>query len=165
LEVTIAAAVLLTFAVEIRAFVRQHKHPSAEHTHPAVGWFDLAAGALLIFEAFHGAHHKLGYMRPQFMAGVVTLVLGLFHGRLAHFTSRRSYLRIDDAGVYCRSSLFRRFSFAWTDLASVAITKDRADFELTDGRRHTISLRSLFNAERVRAAIESHERIAGLLQA
>jgi len=46
--------------IELRAAIRHSKHDAA-HGHPKVGWFDLAAGVLLIYEAFHGAHNKPVY--------------------------------------------------------------------------------------------------------
>jgi hypothetical protein len=47
-EIAVAAAVLITFAWE--AYLARKHHAS----HSAVSWFDLAAGGLLIFEAFSG---------------------------------------------------------------------------------------------------------------
>src|SRR5207248_681459 len=101
LEVVIAAVVLIAFARELRA--------AAKHapSHSAIGWFDLAAGIMLLYEAFHGVHHKPAYLRPQFLAGVVTLGLGLVHGRLHAFRQSRRYVKLDETGLEIRTSRFR----------------------------------------------------------
>ena len=163
-ETGIALAVLLTFALEGRAVKQHHNNPGGEHAHPRVGWFDLAAGVLLIFEAFHSPHHKPGYLRPQFLAGIVTLSLGIFHGPLQHAKQHRRRLEIDDSGVKLRMAPFRRWSVKWEDLVSVDVTAGHAVFELTNGRKHSINLKRFHNAEAVRQAISAHTRVTGLLR-
>src|SRR5690349_17757882 len=53
---------------EVRAARRHHEHAA----HPIIGWFDPAVGILLLFETFHGVHHKPFYFRAPFAAAVVT---------------------------------------------------------------------------------------------
>jgi hypothetical protein len=118
-----------------------------------------------MFEAFHGEHHKPGYMRPQFLSGIITLGLGLFHARVHHFRARRRYLTIDEAGVDCRPARFRRFGIEWADLASIQLETDRAVFEGKDGSRHVLELRRFRNGEKVRHAIRNEPRAADLIRA
>jgi hypothetical protein len=128
-----------------------------------VSWFDLAAGGLLLFEAFSGHHNKPGYLRPQFLSGVVTLGLGLLHGRLHTFRQNRRYVKLDEAGVEIRTSRFRRFSLAWADVSSVDMAGTKAVFLRNDGRRHSMRLNLLSNEAEVRRGIAEHARAAGVL--
>lgn len=160
-EVGIAIVVLGTFLVELRAAIRHTKHGAA-HSHPKVGWFDLAAGALLIYEAFHGAHHKPGYLRPQFFTGVATIALGLMHTRLNAFASRKRYLKLDDTGIEYRMR-FRGWSIPWGELASVDLSGRDAVFVRTDGERCTIEFGRFHNHDAIRRAIADHPESAKLL--
>jgi hypothetical protein len=126
------------------------------------GWFDLAAGGLLIFEAFHGAHHKPGYLRPQFFSGLATIGVGLLHERLHARQRRRRYLKLDEAGIEFRSGRFRRLDVPWGDLGSVDLGGNFAVFERTDGRRHKVRLNLLHDAEEIRSGIAEHARAAGV---
>lgn len=165
LEIAIAAIVLIAFAIELRALRRKLQSAGAHHEHAFVGWFDLAAGILLIFEAVHGARHKPFYLRPQFLSGIVTLALGFFHARLHGIRKRRRYLTIDENGIDCRTARLRRFRISWDDLASIRLEPHRAVFERKDGGAHTLNLRALHNRETVRDAIQGNPRSAPLLRA
>ena len=61
-------------------------------------------------------------------------------------------------------SPFRRWTVTWDELASVDIAPAKAIFELTNGRRYSINLRQLHNAEAVRKAIAGHTRVTKLLR-
>jgi hypothetical protein len=160
LEIVIAVLVLGALAVELRA-ARHHAKAGTQH-HPAFGWFDLAAGLMLIFEAFHGAVHKPGYLRPQFLSGVLTIALGLFHRRLHHFHQRRRYLKLDESGLEYRGGRFRRFSAAWPEIETIAIDKKRAAVACKGGRRHRIALSRYGNSEAIRDALATQARAAGI---
>jgi hypothetical protein len=155
-EIAIVAGVLVTFARDVHA---ARKHHGA---HSSIGWFDIAAGILLIYEAFHGVHHKPGYMRPQFLSGVVTLGLGVFHGRLKAIQRRRRYVKVDENGLEYRASRFRRLRLQWAELASVDVTGNKAVFVRSDGRRHAFRLNLLANHDEVRKGIAEHARAAGV---
>lgn len=164
-EIAVAAVVLAAFVKELRAeirAVRNHAHEGAAAPHSAFGWFDLAAGGLLIFEAFHGAHHKPGYLRPQFLSGVITIGIGLFHARLHTFHRGRRYVRFDEAGLEFRRGLFRRLAIPWKDLASVDLGGPTAVFHRTNGKSHKVRLNLLHNSAAVRQAIADHASEAGV---
>jgi hypothetical protein len=162
LEVAIATAVLVAFAQELRAEWRHSAKDPETAPHPEVGWFDLAAGFLLIFEAFHGAHTKPGYLRPPFLAGLVAIALGLFHRRLQNFAHHRRYITIDDIGVELRSSPLRRLKIRWADLASIDLSEAKIVFHRTNGRRRSIRLSWYGNADAVRRAVADHPASAAL---
>ena len=165
LEMAIAVVVLGTFFIEMRALIHKHRNPGHEHKHAAVGWFDIAAAGMLIFEAFHGEHTKPGYLRPPFFSAIITLGMGLFHGKFHHARLKSRYLKMDEAGIECRPSRFRKFSVRWTDLATVKIADNKAVFQRKDGSAHSLGLRGLHNRSAVQKAIEEQARVAGLLPA
>lgn len=156
LEVLIAAAVIIAFLKELRADLHSIRHRDGTHAHSAVGWFDIAAGILLIYEAFHGAHHKPGYLRPQFLSGVTTLCLGIFHGRLQKLKARAAYIKLDEGGFYYRRNRFRKLKLNWADVADITDTSKRVEFRLNDGSTRALSLSTFRNAEEIRHAILEH---------
>jgi hypothetical protein len=157
-EIVIALLVLTAFIKETRDELRKR----GEHHDSAFGWFDLAAGGLLIFEAFHGAHHKPGYLRPQFLSGVVTIGVGLFHGRLHHLMKRKRYLKLDEDGLEFRVTRFRHLRLRWEGLKSIDLSGSCASFERTDGRRHKVRLNVLHDSEKIKRAIAEHAASAGV---
>lgn len=151
LEIAIAVVVLGALAKELHAVRRRAKAEVPPHS--ALGWFDLAAGAMLIFEAFHGAVHKPGYLRPQFLSGVVTIGLGLFHARLHAFQHHRRYVKLDEDGLEYRGGPFRRLAVRWADLECIQLSPAAAAFHWTDGRQRTLKLTRYRNAEALHRAI------------
>jgi len=157
-EIAVASIVLAAFIRELHAEIRAHGRP----VHSPFGWFDLAAGGLLIFEAFHGAHTKPGYMRPPFLSGVLTIALGLFHVRFHEFIARRRYLKIDEDGLEFRVARVRRLVLSWQDLDSVDLAGSHAAFYRTDGRCHKVRLNLFHNQDEVRQGITDQARAAGV---
>jgi len=156
LEVTIAVLVLGAFARDAWAARKHH------HVHDSVGWFDLAAAAMMMFEAFHGAHHKPGYLRPQFFSAIVTLALALFHSRFHAYKARKRYVKLDENGLEARTGPFRKFSLGWADVHRVHLAHDHAAFHRRDGKQHKITLRMIHNHEEIRKHISDHARAAGV---
>lgn len=165
LEVAIGAIVIAAFVREVRQTLRHKAGHHSASWHRAIGWFDLAAGGLLIFEAFHQPHVKPGYLRPPFFSGVVTIGIGLLHGRFHTWRSRRRYLKLDADGIAGRLGPFRRFHFSWADLKSVEVSETEAVFQPKAGESRVVFLRRYNNGEEIRAAIADHARVAGLLAA
>jgi hypothetical protein len=156
LEIVIAGLVLGTFARQVQAARKIHA------AHAAVDYFDLAAAAMMMFEAFHGQHHKPPYLTPQFFTAVTTTAFALFHGKLHARRAKRRYVKLDENGVEVRAGLFRRFSLGWADLDRVHIAQDKAVFHRSDGKHHTIGFRLLGNHEEVRKQLAEHARAAGV---
>jgi hypothetical protein len=156
LELAIAILVLGTFARQVHAASQKHVG------HSRIDWFDMAAAAMLMFEAFHGHHHKPPYLTPQFATAVASVAIALFHGKLHERRLRRRYVKLDENGVEVRSSLFRKFSLGWADLDRIHLSEHKAVFHRSDGKQHTIALRMLHNDEEVRKHLEDHARAAGV---
>jgi hypothetical protein len=165
LEIAIALAVLVAFVRELRAEFRQSKSEHGEATHSRFAWFDLAAGALLIFEAFHGHHTKPGYLRPQFYSGLVAIGLGLFHHRLQRLQQRRRYLKLDETGIEFRFGPFRKLDLKWNELASMDLNEQKVVLHRTDGRSHSIRLSWFRNSEAAYRALCGNPAAAALVAA
>jgi hypothetical protein len=158
-EIVVAAVLLLLLARDLRSGVAKLRAPAPAtphlhtHAHSGADWFDVVAGALLILEAIHSAHPggKPFYERPAFLLGVVTGIIGLLHGKLVALSWKRREIHLDDYGVRARTSLFRGFSVAWTDVRDLRIT-DSAIIVDTASGAHTIALRRYRNAAEIRAA-------------
>ena len=150
-EIAVAVVLMAAFVKELRSAHKRH--------HSKVGWFDLAAGGLLIFEAFHGAHHKPGYLRPQFLAGLVTIAVGAFHAKIHRARHHRRYVKLDDHGVELRISRFSRTAIPWAEIANVELHEHQAVFQRKDGRSHALNLKRYHNREQLREGIARMSRI------
>lgn len=164
-EILIAGTVLVAFILEFRVQVEHHRGHHAGGGHRRLGWFDLAAGALLLFEAIHGEHVKPIYERAHFYAGALTLAAGLFHGPLAAWLRRRRHLTVDETGLVFQGSRFRRTQAQWSELASVDVLPRRCILHGRDGSIREINLKRFSNRDVVSAAIVRYASAAGLIHA
>jgi len=160
-ELAIAVTLIAGFVIELRRTMRGAGH--SHHKLAAIGWFDLAAGAMLILEAFESPHKKPGYLRPQFLNGMAVLLLALFEHRLHARRAHKRYVTIDDRGVDCRRSRFSRFTIPWVELRSVSTSSSEVVFTRTDGRVHRLNLRMLYNGDELRKAVAGEPRISALM--
>ena len=88
------------------------------------------------------------------MTAVVTLALGLFHGRLARWGERRRALRISGEDLYFGGRPFRAFRARLRDLAAFELDPSRAVIRTRSGRVRRLDLADLDNADEVRRALE-----------
>ena len=171
-EIAVAAVLLVLLARDLRSeavATLRTRAPGAPHGHAnthsngGTDWFDVVAGALLILEAVHSAHHggKPFYARPVFLAGVATGMVGLFHGKLAQLSWKRREIHLDEHGVRARTSRFRRFDVAWTDVRDIRITSKAVVLDTATGS-HKIPLRRYRNAAEIRAAFAQWETARAL---
>lgn len=148
-ELIVSALLLRALVQEVKALRRPA--PAHDHHHRIDGYDILAAGVLTAeaLEHWHTSHHL---PRPMILLAVVTLLLGLCHGRIAAFAARRRLLRIDEAGIRVHSRL-RQDVFPWADLESIELDDHTARLTARGGRQRRIDLRDLRNADEVRAAL------------
>jgi hypothetical protein len=163
-EIVVAAVLLLLLARDLRSAVPKLRTHTPEaphaHTHAHAGpdWFDVVAGALLILESIDSAHAggKPFYERPAFLLGVATAAIGLLHAKLASLSWKRREIQLDESGVRARTSRFRHFSVAWTDVRDIRITDSTIVIDTASGS-HAIPLRRYRNAAEIRAAFVQWE--------
>jgi hypothetical protein len=155
-EVAVSAALLVT------AFTVARRVAGANvHAHHGIDWFDVFAAGVLFAEAgehYHLTHH---YARPVILTGILTLGLGLAHGRLTGFAKRRRGFRIDHQGIRISGKPFRGFRAAWDTIASVDLGARHLVVRTKDGRERRLDLADVINVEQVRlAAGEVQRRLA-----
>jgi hypothetical protein len=153
-EVVTSAFLILTIVREFRAMRRGTAggHPHDPH---GVDWAHIwSAGVLFaeVGERWH-LHHHLA--RPMILTAVFTLVLGIYHGRIAARAGRRRSLRIDQAGVELRLFFRRTLRIPWKELAAIEIGDRDATIRARDGRAGRLNLADLDNAQDIRRALQS----------
>lgn len=164
-EVLVAATLLILFARDLRAAATARpaasqapddavaEHSDA-HSHTGSNWFDVVAGVMLIVESAQASHEggKPFFARPNFLLGVVTLVIGLLHGRIASLSWKRRELHVDESGIRARLGRFRSFAVSWPEVRDIAITAKTATIE-TATASHMISFGRYRNADAIRRAL------------
>ncbi len=154
----VATSVLLigTMLREIRA-LRRAPAPgaNAHHADHGVDWVEIFAACVLIAEVLEHWHQTHHIKRPAVLTAILTLGLGLFHGRIARFGASRRVLRLEDEGIHIGGKfVFRPFRVSWADIASIEVGERHARIRTRDGRQRSLNLADLIDAGDVRAALE-----------
>jgi hypothetical protein len=152
-----AGTSLLVIATFVRSVRRRREaaHVSASHdAHHAVDWVDLFLGAMLAVEVWSHWHETGHLRRPTVLLAVTMVALGLFHGRLTAFTTRRRSLRIGASGLTVGGRFLGRWDADWAQIVRIDLDARYARIVRKDGRVRTIDLNDLANAGDVRLALE-----------
>jgi hypothetical protein len=157
-DLALAVVEIVTSVLLIRGIVQSFRaarapRSSGHHHGHGVDWTDIWAAGVLFAEAgerWHLTHH---IARPTILTALVTLALGLFHGRLAARRAHRRSLRVDDAGIYVGGRPFGAFHAGWPELATISVTGDVAELRTRAGRVRRLDLADLEGAAAVRAAL------------
>ena len=166
LERTLAIAGMITAGLLIGAFLREVRgatrargaHPDGAHHQRGVDWIDIFAAGMLFAEAAEKYHSRGHIWRPETLAGLATLGVGLFHGRLAARKERRRSLRITSDGVVVGRRFFGTFKAPWSEIAEIAITDSGAAIRTHAGKTRRLNLADLENAGQVRDALRERQR-------
>ena len=145
---------LLLFSV-VREF-REVRRAQVAHAHAGnVSWGEIWAASVLMaewWERWHEGHHR---SRPILLVALVTLMLGLNHGRVVRFVQRRRALTLTDEHFSVGKRLFwSRFRVRWAQLADISVTPSEARVRTVAGAMHRIDLADLDNVDEVRAGLE-----------
>jgi hypothetical protein len=175
LELALAIAGMITAGLLIAAFARAvrgvarargtHAHPA--HHHHAVDWIDIFAAAMLFAEAAEKYHLRGHIWRPETLAAVATLAIGLLHGRLAARNEQRRSMRLtgDHLVIGGRNKFVRRFTARWDEIADISIGDREASIRTHQGKTRRLNLADLENAPAVRDALtRAQERLAARRQ-
>ncbi len=127
----------------------------APHTTHGVDWIDISLGALLLVEAYAKYHANGHIARPTLLLAFAMFVIGLSHGRIAAWGSRRRELRVTGEGISVPGPFFSRATLRWDDIAEIAIGPDRARVIPITGRDQVIEIGDAIDREAVRAAMLS----------
>jgi hypothetical protein len=155
-ELATSALLLGTMVREIRAMRRSKVHPpNGHHGHQGVDWIEIFAAGVLtaeVLEHWHLTHH---IRRPAVLTAILSLGMGLFHGRIKRFSEGRRVMRVEEEGIHIGGRpFFKAFRASWTDVASIDVGERRAVIRTRDGRKRTLNLADLHDAGEVRAALE-----------
>jgi hypothetical protein len=160
-EIVSAAVLVVLTARELRSTLRPAAHPDGHgQALHGVDWVDIAAGFVLvaeILERWHGTHH---ISRPMVLTALTTFALGLFHGRIHGFQSRRRVLRVDDEGIAIAGRPFkvRKIAAPWAGVKSIDVGPRWAVVTLRAGRRSKLDLADLETEAAARAALVEARR-------
>lgn len=152
-EVLVSALVIGSV---IRGFIKLRAGataPAHGHAHHGVDWIDLFLGTMLLVEAYAKYHATAHLPRPTILLGVVMIVLGFVHGRIAAWGDRRLELRVDDAGISVPGRFFRRLTLPWPQVAEITVGPAIARVIALDGRDQHVDLADAVNADAIREAL------------
>jgi hypothetical protein len=162
-EIATSALLIGSMIRELRALRAAAKTAHTPHAAHGVAWFDVFAAGVLLAEAaqhFHETHH---WKRPVLLTAVVTLALGIFHGRIASWADDKRALKVSDAGLSIARRPFGLFRAGWGELQAIEIDDRYASILTRNGRVRRIDLHDAENADALRAAlVEAQARLESL---
>lgn len=118
-----------------------------------VDWIDIGLATLLFVEVAAHRAETGEWRRPTLLLAVVTLAVGVLHGRITASAAKRQVLKVTDAGVSVGGWFFRRFTAAWTDIDRIDIAEKTAAIVRRDGRTHTFDLIDIRHSNDVTRAL------------
>jgi hypothetical protein len=131
------------------------------HAHHGVDWVHLFAAGVLIAEVLEHYHLTGHIRRPTVLTAIVTLGLGLAHGRLERLSERRRAMRVEDEGIHIGGRFFQTFRARWEEVTSIDVGERHASIKTRDGRERKLDLADLHGAEHVRGVLaEAQRRVA-----
>lgn len=139
----------------IISFIRDMRQTTYAKHHGA-HWFDIFAGIVIGLEAWHKYKPEKGFQPATllFIVGVVTFLLGIFHGKLSQFAC----LTYDENGFLARTSPFHKLQLAWKDIAAVRAVNNAIQITTTNEERRKINLRRVENKKEVVDFLEAQWR-------
>jgi hypothetical protein len=154
-EIASAVALIVLAAREIRGAVRHRAQAHATHHVHGIDWVDVAAAFVLFGEAaehWHTTHHVA---RPVLLTAIVTLAMGLSHGRIIGAVSRRRVLRVDETGVYVGGRFFNAgwLQASWDELDGIEVGERWATVRTRAGRVRRIDLEDAEGEAHLRHAL------------
>ena len=158
----LGVAELALAAVLVVAVVREARHePAADEAPAPVSWLNLVAAAVLLVEwtLERGAGGKL--FSPELLSAVVTGGLAFLHPLIQRRRLERRCLRMDDTHLTLSMGRFRRYRFAWSELAGVETAPGGVRFRMADGTTRGVRMRVVVNQAEIQdAMVAGVERMA-----
>lgn len=162
-EVALAAADVVVAAALVGTIV--HRNVNAARHHARVEWIDVAAGVMLLVEAYHQRHEgRPGRLLPYATAllALLSFAKGFFHERFAARSARRRTLRLDADGMRFDWSRLHHVSVRRRDVAAIATSEREIVVTAPNGSRRRISLRDAVEPAVVAAAVRDWARREGV---
>jgi len=157
IEIVTSAFLIGSIAKSIRA-ARGTRASAAGHHHHGIDWVDIWAAGVLFAEAGERWHLRHHIARPIVLNALVTLGLGVTHGRMTAFRQRRRSMRLSDGGIHVPGKPFMSFRTRWKDITAVRISETFAEIRTRAGHVRRLDLLDLENAAEVRVALQEAQR-------
>ena len=152
-EIGTSVLLIATMVRELRALGRPATH--AAHAHHGVDWIEIFAAGVLtaeVLEHWHLTHH---IRRPAVLTAILSLGMGVMHGRITRFSEGRRVMRVEDEGIHIGGRPFSKaFRASWAEVASIEVGERRAWILTRDGRTRSLNLADLHGADEIRAVLE-----------
>lgn len=124
----------ILFAATARSMRAMRRPGDSRHYAHGIDGIDLCAAAILLAEAAERWHTKHHLARPTILTALVTLALGLSHGRIGDLHSRRRALKITSDGIRVGGRPFNAFTARWKDIAAISLTERFGEIRTGTGR-------------------------------
>ena len=118
------------------------------------------AASVLVAEVLEHYHLTGHIRRPAVLTAIVTLILGLAHGRLERISERRRAMRVEDEGIHIGGRFFQTFRARWEEVTSIDVGERHVSIKTHDGRERKLDLADLQGPEHVRGALAEAQRRA-----
>ena len=126
-------------------------HAKAGH---GVDWIDICISAMLAVETYMHYHETGRIKGPTVLLAAVMLCLGVFHGRITTFASKRRAMHVSPDGISIPGRLpFTRLTLPWADVSRVEIDGGIAHIVAVDGRKRRIDVTDSLDPDEVREAL------------
>jgi hypothetical protein len=160
LDRLLALGEIVTSALVIGSMVRalrRARQPDGGHGRHAHGvdWVEIFLAGMLTAEVLRHWHETAHWKRPTILLALLTLGMGLMHGRIADWSTRRRALRISTAGLSVGGRFRSVFRASWADVERIDVSAARAAIVLRDGRQRRIDLADLRNGPQVADALST----------
>lgn len=152
-EVGAALAVIASVIRGIRSLVKQPANRDPDHEHHGVDWIDIFIGVMLGVEAYAKYHATAHIPRPTILLAVTMIIIGMVHGRIAAWGSKRRRLFVTPEHISMPKRPFSRVTLPWSEVAEIAITDRSASVIAIDGRTLRFDFSDLVHASAVRDAL------------
>ncbi|MFN8573108.1 MAG: hypothetical protein U0132_13745 [Gemmatimonadaceae bacterium] len=126
-EVAVSVLVIGAFIRALRRLRHSSNEPAGEHASHGVDWVDLFLGGMLITEALVHREETGHLPRPTVLLAVTVFVMGLLHGRVSAWATKRRALRVTEDGISIARRLRPRLDASWEAI-------DRIDLAATEAR-------------------------------
>ena len=103
------------------------------------------------------------WRRPTLLLAILTLAVGLLHGRITAYAAKRQVLCVTESGLSVGGRFFRRFSATWAAIDRIDIADKSAAIVMRDGRTQTFDLIDIRHGNDVtRALARARTRLDGV---
>jgi hypothetical protein len=162
-ELVLAVGGIATSALLLAGFVKHVHHLRKDapgHGKHGIEWIDVWAAGVLFAEGIEKYRIRGHLWRPEFLAAVATLGIGLMHGRLSAGHERRRSLRVHDDHLFVggRLRFSKPFKARWDEIAEIVVTEREATIRTRTGRVRRLNLADLEHAAEIRAALQEASR-------